>query len=109
VPYHGRDILLLADIVDTGITLNFLLEHIREQGPGSLRVAAIIDKPGERKIDANPDWALFTLNEPLDRFLVGYGLDFQESYRGLPYIGTIPRAAPAPEGRTLAITPKGQG
>lgn len=107
VPYQGRDILLLADIVDTGITLNFLLEHIREQAPGSLRVAAIIDKPGERKIDASPDWALFTLNEPMDRFLVGYGLDFQESYRGLPYIGTIPRPAPLPEGRTVALTPEG--
>jgi hypoxanthine phosphoribosyltransferase len=102
VPYAGRDILLLADIVDTGITLNYLLDHIREQRPASLRVAAIIDKPGTRKIDVHPDWALFTLDAPLDRFLVGYGLDYRESYRGLPFIGTIPRPAPAPEDRTVA-------
>lgn len=105
VPYEGREILLLADIVDTGITLNFLLDHIRMKSPASLRVAAIIDKPGERKIDANPDWALFTLREPLDRFLVGYGLDYRERYRGLPYIGTIPLPAPVPEERTIALAP----
>jgi len=101
VPYEGRDVLLLADVVDTGITLNFLLDHMREQRPRSLRVAAIVDKPGERKIDVHPDWALFTLDGPLDRFLVGYGLDYQESYRGLPYIGTIPRPSP-PEGKRAA-------
>jgi len=92
VPYEDRDILILDDIVDTGITLNFLLEHIRERKPRSLRVCTLIDKPGERKIDVHPDWATFTLREPLeDQFLVGYGLDYAESYRGLPYIGTIPR------------------
>jgi hypoxanthine phosphoribosyltransferase len=92
VPYEGRDILILDDIVDTGITLNFLLDHIRERKPRSLKVCALIDKPGDRKIDVHPDWAAFTLREPLlDRFLVGYGLDYAEMYRGLPYIGTIPR------------------
>src|SRR5437867_10520174 len=91
VPYEGRDILILDDIVDTGITLNFLLDHIRERKARSLKVCALIDKPGERKIDVHPEWAAFTLREPLeDRFLVGYGLDYAESYRGLPYIGTIP-------------------
>ena len=103
IPYAGRDILLLADVIDTGITLNFLLDHIREQRPASLRVVTIIDKPGERKIEVHPDWALFTLKEPLDRFIVGYGLDYAESYRGLPYIGTIPRPTPAPEGRTVTL------
>jgi hypoxanthine phosphoribosyltransferase len=105
VPYEGRDVLLLADVVDTGITLNFLLDHMREQRPRSLRVAAIIDKPGERKIDVHPDWALFTLDAPLDRFLVGYGLDYREHYRGLPYIGTIPRPTAVPEGRPGAGSP----
>jgi len=96
VPYEGRDILILDDIVDTGITLNFLLDHIREHKPHSLRVCALIDKPGERKIDVHPEWAAFTLDPPMeDRFLVGYGLDYAESYRGLPYIGTIPRPAGA--------------
>jgi hypoxanthine phosphoribosyltransferase len=105
VPYEGRDVLLLADVVDTGITLNFLLDHMREQRPRSLRVAAIIDKPGERKIDVHPDWALFTLDAPLDRFLVGYGLDYREHYRGLPYIGTIPRPAAVADGGPAAGAP----
>jgi hypoxanthine phosphoribosyltransferase len=92
IPYEGRDILLLDDIIDTGITLNYLLGHIREHHPRSLRVCVLIDKPQERKIDVHPDWALFRLDDPpADRFLVGYGLDYAEAYRGLPYIGTIPR------------------
>ena len=106
IPYEGRDILLLDDIVDTGITLNFLLDHIQEQKPRSLKVCALIDKPGERKIDVHPDWSAFTLEKtPPDRFLVGYGLDYAESYRGLPYIGTIPRPAPSAEGRKITLAP----
>jgi hypoxanthine phosphoribosyltransferase len=101
---EGKDLMLLADVVDTGITLNFLLDHLRERHPASLRVATIIDKPGERKIDVHPDWALFTLAEPTERFLVGYGLDYNEFYRGLPYIGTIPRPEPA-DGRKPSLTP----
>jgi hypoxanthine phosphoribosyltransferase len=108
IPYAGKDILLLDDIVDTGITLNFLLEHIKEKGPRSLRVCALIDKPGDRKIDVHPDWSAFTLDKgPSERFLVGYGLDYAESYRGLPYIGTIPRPASAVEGRKITLSPYG--
>jgi len=110
VPYEGRDILLLDDVIDTGITLSFLLDHMREKSPRSLRVCALIDKPGARKIDVHPDWAAFTLAEPLgDRFLVGYGLDHAESYRGLPYIGAIPRPNPVPDGRTIGISRGGAG
>ncbi len=95
IAYAGRHVLILDDIVDTGITLAFLLEHIKQQKPNSLKVCALVDKPGERKIDVHPDWAAFTLADPLtERFLVGYGLDYAERYRGLPYIGTIPRPAP---------------
>lgn len=93
-PLEGADVLLLADIVDTGITLSYLLGHIHEQCPRSLRVCALVDKPAARKIDLHPDWAAFTLTEPdptAGRFLVGYGLDWMERFRGLPYIGTIPR------------------
>jgi hypoxanthine phosphoribosyltransferase len=93
IPYEGRHVLLLDDIIDTGITLSFLLDHIREHKPRSLRVCVLIDKPGERKVDLHPDWAAFTLNEPLRRFIVGYGLDFDEHHRELPYLGTIPLPA----------------
>jgi hypoxanthine phosphoribosyltransferase len=96
IPYEGQDILLLDDIIDTGITLSYLLNHIQERNPRSLRVCVLIDKPGHRKVDVRPDWAAFTLSEPLreDRFIVGYGLDHLEHYRGLPYLGTIPRPGP---------------
>jgi hypoxanthine phosphoribosyltransferase len=107
VPYGGRDILLLESVVDTGITLNFLLENIREHRPRSLRVCALVDKPSERKIDVPVDWAAFTLNEPLPdgRFIVGYGLDHAERYRGLPFMGTIPRPAAPTPGRRITDTP----
>lgn len=94
-PYEGQDILLLDPVIDTGITLNFLLDHIRERRPRSLKVCALIDKPGDRKIEVRPDWAAFTVKEPVssDSFIVGYGLDADEHFRGLPYLGTIPRAS----------------
>jgi hypoxanthine phosphoribosyltransferase len=106
VPYEGRDILLLESVVDTGITLNFLLDHIREHQPRMLRVCALVDKPTERKIDVHLDWAAFRLEEPVPdgRFIVGYGLDYAEQYRGLPYLGTIPRPAAA-AGQTNRISP----
>jgi hypoxanthine phosphoribosyltransferase len=108
VPYEGRDILLLESVVDTGITLNFLLDHIREHRPRSLRVCALVDKPAERKVDVPVDWAAFTLTEPLPegRFIVGYGLDFAERYRGLPYMGTIARPAAAAPGRPFTTSPE---
>ena len=101
IPYEGQDILLLDDIIDTGITLNYLLDHIRERNPRSVKVCVLIDKPGDRKVDVRPDWAAFTLGEPLKdgRFIVGYGLDHLEHYRGLPYLGTIPRPASPAYGR----------
>jgi hypoxanthine phosphoribosyltransferase len=106
IAYEDRHILLLDDIIDTGITLNFLLDHIRERKPRSLKVAALIDKPGDRKIEVQVDWAAFTIKESAgDRFLVGYGLDHAERFRGLPYIGTIPRPGKPGEARTISIAP----
>jgi len=92
IPYEGRHILLVNDIVDTGITLNYLLTHIRAAQPAALKVCALIDKPRERKVDVHPDWTAFALEDLGGRFLVGYGLDQNEYYRGLPFIGTVPRA-----------------
>ena len=92
VPLEGRDVLLVEDVVDTGITLSYLLSHVHELGAKSLKVCTLIDKPGSRKIDVHPDWAAFSPDTPLgDRFIVGYGLGWQGRYRALPYVGTIPR------------------
>lgn len=104
VPYEGQHILLLDDVVDTGITLSYLVDHIREHHPKSLKVCALIDRVQDRKVDLQPDWVVFSLREPLDRFLVGYGLDYAEMYRGLPYIGALPRPAPPTEGGRLDIS-----
>lgn len=95
IPYTDKDILLLEDIVDTGITLRFLLDQIQDRRPRSLRVCALVNKPSLRKIDVHPDWAAFTVEDSPGRFLVGYGLDWDERYRSLPYIGTIARPAEA--------------
>lgn len=85
-----RDVLLVTDVVDTGVTLSYVLGHIREHAPRSLRVCALVDKPHERKLDLPVDWSAFSLGEPEgDRFLVGYGLGFQGRYQGLPFLGTI--------------------
>jgi hypoxanthine phosphoribosyltransferase len=108
IDYEGRDVLLLDDVLDTGITLDFILEHIRARRPRSLRTCVLIDKPGERKVGVRPDWAVFTLDEPEERFLVGYGLDWNEHYRGLPYIGVIPRPARRTGGGADAV-PGGPG
>ena len=98
VPYRGRNVLLLDDVVGTGIPLNFLMEHIREHSPKDLKVCALIDRVQERKIELTPDWTMFALDESLDdRFLVGYGLEVEERFMGLPYIGTIPRSVAGQE------------
>jgi hypoxanthine phosphoribosyltransferase len=107
IPYEGRDVLLLDDILDTGITLDFILEHVRARRPRSLRTCVLVDKPAERKVGVKPDWALFTVEEPDERFLVGYGLDWGERYRGLPYIGAIPR--PVERAGVGAAVPGGPG
>lgn len=107
IPYEGRDVLLLDDILDTGITLDFILEHIRARHPRSLRTCVLVDKPDERKVGVRPDWALFTQDGHDERFLVGYGLDWHERHRGLPYIGAIPR--PAERSGAGAAVPGGPG
>ena len=92
VPLDGRDVLLVDDIVDTGITLSYLLGHLYEHGASSVKVCALVDKPESRKIGVRPDWSAFTVEGvEAEGFLVGYGLDWMERHRGLPYIGSIPR------------------
>lgn len=80
----GQHVLIVEDIVDTGITLDYLLKHLEiERSPASIRVAAFLDKPEARKLDVPVHYRGFTVP---DKFVVGYGLDWQERYRNLPYI-----------------------
>jgi hypoxanthine phosphoribosyltransferase len=80
----GKHVLIVEDIVDTGITLDYLIKHLEvERAPASLKVAALLDKSEARKIEVPIDYRGFTVP---DKFVVGYGLDWQEQYRNLPYI-----------------------
>ena len=81
---EGRHVIIVEDIVDTGLTLNYLQEILRKRNPKSLRTACLLSKPSRRKVDVNVEYIGFTIE---DRFVVGYGLDFSERYRNLPYIG----------------------
>jgi hypoxanthine phosphoribosyltransferase len=83
---EGRDVIIVEDIVDTGLTLHYLQEILQARGPRSLRTACLLNKPSRRKIDVKVDYIGFTIE---DRFVVGYGLDYAEQYRNLPYIGTL--------------------
>ena len=83
---EGRDVIIVEDIVDTGLTLHYLQEILLARGPRSLRTACLLSKPSRRKIDVKVDYVGFTIE---DRFVVGYGLDYDEQYRNLPYIGVL--------------------
>jgi hypoxanthine phosphoribosyltransferase len=83
---EGRDVVIVEDIVDTGLTLHYLQEILRARGPRSLRTACLLSKPSRRKIDVHVDFVGFTIE---DRFVIGYGLDYAEQYRHLPYIGVL--------------------
>ena len=78
-----RDVLVVEDIVDTGITVAFMLDYLKKKKPASVRLCALTDKPSRRRIPVTIDYLGFTVP---DRFLVGYGLDFDEKYRNLPDI-----------------------
>ncbi|MDR1700035.1 MAG: hypoxanthine phosphoribosyltransferase, partial [Lachnoclostridium sp.] len=82
----GKDVLLIEDIVDTGYSLSFLLEMMKERKPSSLRLCALLDKPERRMTDVKVDYLGFEIP---DEFVVGYGLDYSQKYRNLPYIGVI--------------------
>ncbi len=84
----GKDVLIVEDIVDTGITMSFLLKVLKERNPKSVKIAALLDKPERRVANVNIDYLGF--NVP-DEFLVGYGFDYSEKYRNLPYIGILKR------------------
>jgi hypoxanthine phosphoribosyltransferase len=79
----NRNVIIVEDIVDTGLTISHLLSHLRLRRPRTLRVASLLSKPGSRKVQIEPDYLGFSIP---NEFVVGYGLDFDERYRNLPYI-----------------------
>jgi hypoxanthine phosphoribosyltransferase len=83
---EGRDVVIVEDIVDTGLTLTYLQDILRARSPRSLRTACLLSKPSRRKVEVDVEYIGFTIE---DKFVVGYGLDYAEQYRNLPYIGTI--------------------
>jgi len=82
----GRDVIMAEDIVDTGMTLNYMLNHLRAKGPASLATCTLLDKRVRRIVDVPLDYIGF---EVPDEFVVGYGLDYREEYRNLPFIGVL--------------------
>ncbi len=83
---QGRDVLLLDDILDTGQTLSALVQHIKDRGAASVRTAVLLRKVGRQVVPIEPDYHGFTIP---DLFVVGYGLDFDDDYRHLPYVGVL--------------------
>jgi hypoxanthine phosphoribosyltransferase len=85
-PIEGKDVLIVEDIVDSGLTLNYLLRNLWGRDPRSLEVCALLVKPGRRKIDLPIRYVGFEIP---NRFVVGYGLDLDQRYRNLPYVATV--------------------
>ena len=85
-PLIGKDVLIVEDILDTGVTLSHLVPMLKLRRPNSVRLCTILSKPSRRKVDIEPDYCGF---EVPDEFVVGYGLDYDEKYRNLPYVGVL--------------------
>jgi hypoxanthine phosphoribosyltransferase len=83
---NGRHVVIVEDIVDTGLTLTYLQEILRARGPKTLRTACLLSKPSRRKVNVPVEYIGFTIE---DRFVVGYGLDYAGQHRNLPYIGVL--------------------
>jgi len=93
---EGREVLVVEDIIDTGVTLQRVLEHLGSRRPATLRVCALLDKPARRRVAIKPDYCGFIIP---DVFVVGYGLDFAEAFRDLPYIGVLNENRPLDHAR----------
>jgi hypoxanthine phosphoribosyltransferase len=85
-PIEGRHVVVVEDIIDTGLTLNYLLKYLADKGPASMSIVCLLDKPARRLADIPIEYRGFTIP---DRFVIGYGLDYDEHYRNLPYIGVL--------------------
>lgn len=85
-PLKDKDVLVVEDIVDSGRTLSYLLEMLKDRGPKSVKLCTLLDKPDRRVVDVHVDYTCFQIP---DKFVVGYGLDYDQRYRNLPYIGVV--------------------
>lgn len=85
-PIDGCDVLVVEDILDSGMTLSYILELLLKRNPASIRLCALFDKPERRKVDMTADYVGMSVP---DKFIVGYGLDYAERYRNLPYVGVL--------------------
>ena len=85
-PMHGRHVIIVEDIIDTGLTMKFLLENLGARHPASVKVATLLEKPSRAKVKVPIDYKGFVIE---DRFVVGYGLDYGEKYRNLPFVGVM--------------------
>lgn len=85
-PLKDKEVLVVEDIVDSGRTLSYLLEMLKDRGPKSVRLCTLLDKPERRVVDVHVDYTCFQIP---DEFVVGYGLDYDQRYRNLPYIGVV--------------------
>lgn len=81
---EGRDVIVIEDIIDTGRTLSYLRDYLKDKKPASLKICTLLDKKERREFDIEPDYTAFVIP---DKFVVGYGLDDRENYRNLPYVG----------------------
>jgi len=86
VDIEGRDIIVVEDILDSGLTLNYLIGYLQGRNPASIEICTLLDKPERRRVEVAPRYIGFQIP---DAFVVGYGLDFAEKYRNLPYIGIL--------------------
>ncbi|MOA06088.1 Hypoxanthine-guanine phosphoribosyltransferase [compost metagenome] len=86
VSVEGRDVLIVEDIIDSGLTLSYLIDVLERRNSKSVTIVTLFDKPARRTVDLQADYTGFTLP---DEFVVGYGLDYAEKYRNLPYIGIL--------------------
>ena len=82
----GKDVIIVEDILDSGVTLSYLKKYLENRKPASIRIVTLLDKPARRRADVTADYCGFTVP---DEFVVGYGLDYAEDYRNLPYIGVL--------------------
>jgi hypoxanthine phosphoribosyltransferase len=96
---EGKHVLIVEDIIDNGLTLKYLMTLLGGRAPGSLRVAVLLDKPYNRRVDVRVDYVGMTCP---DAFVVGYGLDYQERYRTLPYVAKLRSEVFTPVGETVA-------